>query len=115
MLIVLVFITRDVLFIQWCKLTRLRSPVVKGVLFLCLYYASVAVLFTVLDITSHRAATGLANALTPAGAFTYTTALVPVSVVAGIVIQVMATAFLVSAIRGRVQQTELVPAHASGD
>lgn len=115
MLIVLVFITRDVLFIQWCKLTRLRSPVVKGVLFLSLYYVSVAVLYTVMDITSHRAATGLANALSPAGAFTYSSALVPVSVVAGIVIQVMATAFLVSAIRGRVQQTELVPAHASGD
>ncbi|MGH9516710.1 MAG: ABC transporter permease subunit [Terriglobales bacterium] len=115
MLIVLVFITRDVLFIQWCKLTRLRSPIVKGVLFLGLYYASVAVLFTVLDITSHPAATGLANALTPSGAFTYSSALVPVSVVVGIVIQVMATAFLVSAIRGRVQQTELVPAHASGD
>jgi NO-binding membrane sensor protein with MHYT domain len=57
----------------------------------------------------------MANALTPAGAFTYSNELVPVSVVVGIVIQVMATAFLVSAIRGRVQQTELVPAHASGD
>src|SRR4029077_14269739 len=42
LLIVLVFMTRDVLFIQWCKLTRLRSPLLKGVLFLCLYYASVA-------------------------------------------------------------------------
>jgi hypothetical protein len=115
MLIVLVFITRDVLFIQWCKLTRLRSPVVKGVLFLSLYYASVAVLFTVLDISSHRAATGMANALTPSGAFNYTNALVPVSVIAGIVIQVMAIAFLISAIRGRVQQIEFVPVHASGD
>ena len=115
MLIVLVFITRDVLFIQWCKLTRLRSPVVKGVLFLGLYYVSVAVLFTVMDTTSHRAAIGLSNALTPTGAFTYTSALVPVSVVAGIVIQVMATAFLVSAIRGRVQPIELVPAPVSGD
>jgi hypothetical protein len=34
---------------------------------------------------------------------------------AGIVIQVMAIAFLISAIRGRVQKIELVPAAASGD
>ena len=33
LLIVLVFVTRDVLFLQWCMLTRLRQPVVKGVLF----------------------------------------------------------------------------------
>ena len=115
MLIVLVFITRDVLFIQWCKLTRLRSPLVKGVLFLGLYYSGAAVLYSVMDVTSHAAATGLANALTPIAAFTYNRALVPASVVAGIVIQVMATAFLISAIRGRVQKIELVPAVASGD
>jgi hypothetical protein len=33
----------------------------------------------------------------------------------GIVIQVMAIAFLISAIRGRVQQTDLVAAAAAGD
>ena len=115
MLIVLVFITRDVLFIQWCKLTRLRSPLVKGVLFLGLYYAGTAVLYSVMDVTSHAAATGLAHMLTPAAAFTYNSALVPASVVVGIVIQVMAIAFLISAIRGRVQRIELLPAAASGD
>lgn len=114
MLIVLVFITRDVLFIQWCKLTRLRSPVVKGVLFLGLYYVGVAVLYSVMDVSSHSAATGLANVLTPTAAFTYNSAMVPASVVVGIVFQVMATAFLISAIRGRVQKIELLPAVASG-
>jgi hypothetical protein len=115
MLIVLVFITRDVLFIQWCKLTRLQSPLVKGVLFLSLYYAGAAVLYSVTDVTSHIAATGLAHLLTPVAAFTYNSALVPASVLAGIVIQVLATAFLISAIRGRVQKIELVPVAASGD
>ena len=113
--IVLIFMTRDVLFIQWCKLTRLRSPLAKGVLFLCLYYAAVAVLCTVLDVSSHRAAIGLANVLTPAAAFNYTSALIPMSALLGIVIQLMAIAFLISAIRGRVQQTDLVPAAAAGD
>jgi hypothetical protein len=115
MLIVLVFITRDVLFIQWCKLTRLRSPLVKGVLFLGLYYVGAAVLYSVMDVTSHSAATGLAHVLSPIAAFTYNSALVPASVVVGIIVQVMATAFLISAIRGRVQKIELVPAVAAGD
>jgi len=114
-LIVLVFITRDVLFIQWCKLTRLRSPLVKGVLFLGLYYAGVAVLYSVMDVTSHTAANGLAHVLTPIAAFTYSSALVPASVLAGILVQVLAIAFLISVIRGRVQKIELVPAAAAGD
>jgi hypothetical protein len=115
LIIVLVFITRDVLFMQWCKLTRLRSPLVKGVLFLGLYYAAVAVLFTVIDVTSHGAALALANALTPVAAFNYSSSLLAPSALAGIVIQLFAIAFLISAIRGRVQQTELVPATAAGD
>jgi hypothetical protein len=57
----------------------------------------------------------LAHLLTPVAAFTYNSALVPASVLAGIVIQVLATAFLISAIRGRVQKIELVPVAASGD
>ena len=31
LLVVLVFVTRDVLFLQWCMLTRLRQPVVKRI------------------------------------------------------------------------------------
>ncbi len=37
----LVFTTRDVLFLQWCLLTRMKHPVMKGVLFLVLYYSAV--------------------------------------------------------------------------
>jgi multisubunit Na+/H+ antiporter MnhC subunit len=88
---------------------------VKGVLFLSLYYVGAAVLYSVTDVTSHIAATGLAHLLTPVAAFTYNSALVRASVLAGIVIQVLATAFLISAIRGRVQKIELVPVAASGD
>jgi hypothetical protein len=115
MFIVLAFITRDVLFIQWCKLTRLRSPLFKGVLFLCLYYASAAVLYSVMDVTSHIGATGLAHVLTPDAAFTYNSALIPASAIVGIIIQVMAIAYLISAIRSRIQRIDLVPATASGD
>jgi len=115
MLVVLVFITRDVLFLQWCKLTRLRSPVVKGVLFLGLYYVSASILYSVMEVTSAGAATALADALTPVASFAYKSALVSIGAMVGIVIQVMAIAFLISAIRGRVRKVELVPAAAAGD
>lgn len=45
-LVVLVFITHDITFIQWCRLTRMRAPVLKGVLFLGLYYLAAIVLAT---------------------------------------------------------------------
>jgi hypothetical protein len=53
LLIVLVFVMRDVLFLQWCMLTRLRQPIVKGVLFLCLYYAAAAVLIGLATVASN--------------------------------------------------------------
>lgn len=112
MLIVLLFATGDVLFIQWCKLTRLRAPLLKGVLFLCLYYASAGVIFGVVDVSSDRAATALANALTPAAAFSPSLGLLPASALVGIVLQLIWIAIVTSAIRARVQRTALVPATA---
>jgi hypothetical protein len=112
LLIVLIFITRDVLFIQWCKLTRLRAPLLKGVLFLCLYYASAGVIFGGIDVTSDHVATAVANVLTPAAAFNQNTGLLPASGLGGIVVQLMAIAFVISAIRGRVQRSALVPSAA---
>jgi hypothetical protein len=112
LLIVLLFVTGDVLFIQWCKLTRLRAPLLKGILFLCLYYASAGVIYGVTDVTSAGAATAVANVLTPAAAFNVNIGLLPASALTGIVLQLMAIAFLISAIRSRLQRTALVPAAA---
>ena len=109
LLIVLLFVTGDVLFIQWCKLTRLRAPLLKGVLFLCLYYASAGVIFGVMSVTSDRAATAVANVLTPAAAFNPGLGLLPASALAGIVVQLLSIAFFISAIRRRLQRTALVP------
>jgi len=39
----LVFTARDVLFLQWCLLTRMKHPVMKGFLFLVLYYTAVVI------------------------------------------------------------------------
>ena len=40
----LVFTARDILFLQWCLLTRMKQPVMKGVLFLMLYNATAGIL-----------------------------------------------------------------------
>jgi hypothetical protein len=63
------FIVRDVLFLQWCVLTRLRQPVVRGFLYLALYYLAawiVAVALEPVGAGPGRAALGL---LTPLLAF----------------------------------------------
>jgi hypothetical protein len=44
LLVLLAFALRDLLFIQWCRLTRMRSPVTSAVLVLCLYYVAASVL-----------------------------------------------------------------------
>jgi ABC-2 family transporter protein len=69
LLLVLVFVTRDVLFLQWCMLTRLRQPVVKGVLFLALYYMAAAVITGLAAVSSEHAARFMLALLTPVQVF----------------------------------------------
>ena len=69
LLLVLVFVTRDVLFLQWCMLTRLRQPVVKGVLFLALYYTAAAVVTGLAAVSSEHAARMMLALLTPVQVF----------------------------------------------
>lgn len=69
LLLVLVFVTRDVLFLQWCMLTRLRQPVVKGVLFLALYYMAAAVITGLAAVSSEHAARFVLALLTPVQVF----------------------------------------------
>jgi len=69
LLVVMVFVMRDVLFLQWCMLTRLRQPVVKGVLFLCLYYVAAAVLIGLAGVPSDHAGRWMMALLTPVMAF----------------------------------------------
>ena len=69
LMLVLVFVTRDVLFLQWCMLTRLRQPVVKGVLFLALYYMAAVVMTGLAAVTSEHAARFILALLTPVQVF----------------------------------------------
>ncbi len=69
LVIVLVFVTRDVLFLQWCMLTRLRQPIVKGVLFLGLYYSAAAVLTGLASVSLEDASGWILALLTPVQVF----------------------------------------------
>jgi hypothetical protein len=67
--VVLIFITRDIAFIQWCRLTRMRAPVLKGILFAGLYYVAAIVLSVVASVYSETQGWYFYSVLTPVGAF----------------------------------------------
>ena len=116
LLTVLLFVTADVLFIQWCRLTRMRAPLLKGVLYLGLYYAAATVLTVLTGLQSQSSADAISGLLTPAAAFDnrITTFHVPLSVMVGWVIQCGVIGLLITAITRRVQRPALAPA-AAGD
>ena len=67
LLAVLIFVTRDILFLQWCDLTRMKRPLVKGFLYLCLYYISVGIIGGVASIGSDTRASLIFRLFTPFG------------------------------------------------
>ena len=70
-LIMIVFAARDVLFLQWCMLTKMKHPVSRGVALLLLYYVAAVVIGTMLSQPSafHPGLAPMLSMLTPAGAF----------------------------------------------
>jgi hypothetical protein len=116
LMIVLVFITREVLFIQWCTLTRLRQPVVKGILFLCLYYGAAGVCTAIAATSSENAARIAMSLLTPIGVFdpTFGWSHIPASIYGGVAIQIGLIAAIIVLIANRLAK-QGVPSAASGD
>lgn len=114
LLLVAVFVTRDVLFLQWCMLTRLRQPVVKGVLFLGLYYAAAAVLTALASISSEDAGGWVLALLTPVQVFDpriHGMAFPPATYV-GLLVQMGIIGTLLTAITSRLQRPLRVGAAA---
>lgn len=114
LLLVLVFVTRDVLFLQWCMLTRLRQPVVKGVLFLGLYYIAAGVLIALAGVSSDSAGRWMMALLTPARAFDPNASKLAFSpdMYVGLALQVGAIACVLMAISSRLQRPLRVGAAA---
>lgn len=61
----LVFVVRDTLFLQWCTLTRLKRPLLKGFLFLWLYYTAAGIIGGVAAMASTEAGSVAIGLLTP--------------------------------------------------
>jgi hypothetical protein len=116
LLVVLVFITREVLFIQWCTLTRLRQPVVKGFLFLCLYYAAAGVFTGIAATSSDNAARILMSILTPIGVFDANVEWphIPASIYGGLAVQIGLIAAIILMIAKRLARPGMLPV-TSGD
>jgi ABC-type transport system involved in multi-copper enzyme maturation permease subunit len=103
------FVTRDILFLQWCRLTRLRAPVLKGALYLGLYYVAIVVLSTVVNIFSEERSRAVYALMTPVGAFYFGSAsddlhnshLLFVQIVFGLAIQSAVVWTLLARIKAR--------------
>ena len=108
----LIFVTRDIMFIQWCTLTRFRQPVVKGFLFLCLYYGAAAVIIAIASISGETPATAAMHILTPVGIFQPTTEWGHYygSLYGGIALQVGVIGIILAGISNRLGRPSLVPA-----
>jgi len=111
---ILIFITRDVLFIQWCTLTRMRAPVLKGILFLGLYYATMIIVALVLNNSSYEASLRFANLVTPGGMFNrFDGFYFPATVFVGMGIQLAAIMFLLMAINRKLARPASIPSAAA--
>jgi hypothetical protein len=106
LLIVLVFVTRDVSFLQWCMLTRLRQPVVKGFLYLCLYYGAAAVLTLLATVSSPSAGQWMMALLTPMQALDADVRglAFPAATYVGLVLQMLVASAVLVAIDSRLQR-----------
>jgi ABC-2 type transport system permease protein len=115
LLAILIFITRDVLFIQWCTLTRMRAPALKGILFLGLYYVATTVITVVLSIGSDQTGHNFANLLTPAGIFQHFNGFhFAASVFVGMALQLAVIVFLLMVINRRLARPAIMPSVATG-
>jgi len=106
----LIFSMRDILFLQWCKLTAMKQPVAAGVLYLALYYAAASILVAVAGLGSLGAGHWVSSLLTPFGAFStgseWWSGLFEGAV--GMALQMMVIGVLLNAIRRRLQQSAKV-------
>lgn len=115
--VTLIFVIRDILFLQWAGLTRMKRPVLKGFLYLWLYYVAAGII-TILTaaISTTKVEFMVLGALTPYSAYTYADAPVSVwpGILVGLVLQLFFIVLLLRAIDERLRRPALVPALSEG-
>jgi hypothetical protein len=106
MLVLLVFSIRDVLFLQWCNVTNMKRPLMKGLLYLSLYYVAVSIIAAVAGVADAKFSEKVFLVATPFGAFADDGAGLRISplVFVGLVFQLGITVFVVKAIYGRISR-----------
>lgn len=115
LLAILIFITRDVLFIQWCTLTRMRAPALKGILLLGLYYVTTIIIAIVLNISSYETSLKFANLVTPGGVFNRFDGFhFPATVFVGMGLQLAVIMFLLMVINRRLARPAVIPVGTAG-
>ena len=102
----LAFTMRDILFLQWCKLTRMKSPVRKGVLLLLLYYFAATMVIVVAASVSEKEGLFAARVLTPMFYFEKKDAAsAAAAMMTAVAVQGAVIAVLLGAIGTRLQRT----------
>lgn len=112
MLAVLAYVVRDVLFLQWCLLTRLKRPIFKGLLYLVLYYTTVGIVGFVLMIVSRGTANFFMGMLTPWMTFEgpYEMQDPTAGLYPGLILQAALISLLLRAISTRLSRPPVAPA-----
>ncbi len=110
----LIFTARDVLFLQWCALTRMKRPLVKGFLYLCLYYLAVGVVAVVVAVVK-EAWVGYVGGLTAVFAFNErgVAPRAAPGIYTGLALQIPILYALLKAISGRLRRPATVPGPSS--
>jgi hypothetical protein len=107
LLVILVYSIRDVLFLQWCNVTRMKRPLMKGLLYLSLYYVAVSIIAAVAGVAGSKYAEGVFQVATPLGALLAEDKLGLRSsplVFAGLIPQLFATYMVLKAIHQRISR-----------
>lgn len=114
LLVALVFVTRDILFIQWANLTRMKRPVLKGILYLWLYYAAAGILAGVFSVASIGQSRFLLGVLTPFSVFALDSNTSWTGIYVGLILQVALIVLLLRVLTVRLSRPAIVPALSEG-
>ncbi len=114
-LVVLVFSIRDVLFLQWCNVTNMKRPLLKGLLYLSLYYIAVTIIAAVAEVADRSYGEKVAQLGTPFGAlFEDNLSLQTAPLVyAGLAVQIPAAFLIIRAIHNRISRPAIAAAPTS--
>lgn len=115
-LVFLVFAARDILFLQWAILTRMKRPIVKGFLFLWLYYTAAGIVASVLSIAGPEGGRFVSEVLTPYGALSWEKIAPTESpgIYIGLVIQIFVIIYILLVVSHRLRRPAIVPALLAG-